>query len=206
MSNTEVEFQEAVIFLGKGYLIAIRSGRDGNVYVAIPQICEQLGLDLQKELEAIEARSDLFWGQRTLRVWSPGGSLSLTSCLRSDLLSAWLSGTAQSTSDSDQLAVFKDDVSAAARAAFFPQDPPGMPDSAFVTSTVTFDEPPPQDMVLKLKRLVDNLHQTNGISSDSLDLLDRLVKKAERLNASKDVEACDRIVLEVNQALGVDKN
>ncbi|MGD0273120.1 MAG: hypothetical protein ABSB96_05280 [Gaiellaceae bacterium] len=199
-----MKFQEAVIFLKPGYLIAIKSGRDGTIYVAIPHICEQLGLDLQREQAAIVARPDLSWGQRTLRVWSPPGSLNLSSCLRSDLISTWLNGVAGSPSDPDQLKVFQETVAAATHAAFYPNDPPGMPAGAFVTSTVTFDEPPPPEMVSKLRRLVDNLHGTEGISKASLNLLDRLVDEAERLNASKDVEASDRLVLEVNRALGVD--
>ena len=199
----DVEFQEAVIFLNPGYMIAVKSGRDGAIYVAILHICEQLGLDLQREQAAIDARPELSWGQRTLRVWSPPGSLQSTSCLRSDLISTWLDGVAGSPSEPGQLKAFQGRVAAAAQAAFYPNVPPGMPDGAFVTNAVTFDEPPPEDVVSKLRGLVDNLHQTTEISAESLNRLDGLLDEAERLNASKDTEASDRLVLEVNRVFGI---
>lgn len=204
MNVREIKFQEAVIFLEGGYLIAVKSGRDGMIYVAVPHICEQLGLDLDREEAAIKAQADLWWGHRALRVWSPPGRLDVESCLRSDLISTWLDGAAGVSHDPDKLKTFQKLTGDAAQTAFDASGLPGMPAGAWVGQTVSFDEPPPPDIVAKLRRLVDSLRGTAGISPESIERLDALVAEAQRLNATKSGDAGDKLVSEVNRVLGID--
>jgi hypothetical protein len=202
----EIKFQEAVIFLEGGYLIAVKSGRDGMIYVAVPHICEQLGLDLDREEAAIRDRADLWWGHRALRVWTPPGSLSVQSCLRSDLISTWLDGAAGVSPNPDKLRAFQKITGDAAQTAFDASGLPGMPAGAWVGQTVSFDEPPPPDIVAKLRRLADSLRGTAGISPESIERLSVLVAEAERLNATKGGNAGDKLVSEVNRVLGIDRD
>lgn len=172
----------------------------------VPHICEALGLDLNREEAALEARAELWWGHRQLRVWTPPGSMKVESCLRSDLLSEWLDDVAGRCQDPGKLMAFRDSIADMARVLFEPSyDMSKMPAGAFLMNIVTFDEPPPPDLVAKLGRLIDHLSaeaRPGGIvSPEKIAELRTLVAKAEQLRDQEDTSASSEIAAEADRIL-----
>jgi hypothetical protein len=206
LGANEMQQEERVVLLHGAVVPVIKSGHDGMIYVSIPHLCEALGLDLDREETVLEARADLWWGHRELRVWTPPGHMKVGPCLRSDLVYKWLADAIERSPNPDKLGTFRDVVGDVARIVFDSKDlMSDMPPHAMLTNIVTFDEPPPPDIVEKLGRIVDSLGATGIASLESEARLKRLVAEAKRLNAQESTSANrKKIISEVDQLLGAD--
>ena len=144
------EFQEAIVDLLGGPIVVVKSSYDGFVYVSIPDICKALSLDFDQEEADLEARVELWWGHRQFRVWLPPGRLEDTSCLRSDLISAWLDSAAGRSPSPEKLKSFQRETNNAVCGIFDPSPQASMSGAATVITRVEFGEPPPSDVLRKL--------------------------------------------------------
>ena len=82
--------EQKQVLLYEDELTAVRV-QDGDVYVALNQMCNSLGLDTQGQRQRIDRHEVLSEGVGVCKLHTPGGLQEMT-VLRVDLIPLWLSG------------------------------------------------------------------------------------------------------------------
>lgn len=107
-NQLEVVVQQEIAFYGDN-LIAVQTS-DGNVYAALSQMCDALGIDAQAQRRRIERHAVLSDGLHGVAIMTTpsqdgrGGGLQRAYALRADLVPLWLSGI-QASRVSDEVRV-----------------------------------------------------------------------------------------------------
>jgi P22_AR N-terminal domain len=135
-ADEQVVHQQNIAVEGDEFTVALAP--DGLLYMSLPAICSALGVNARAQIRRIQRTEELQPGLRQLVLETRGGRQRIN-CLQITLISAWLENLQAETvlgKVQQKLAVFQQELAAAARAAF-----PDLPERALVPTTpVLYDD------------------------------------------------------------------
>lgn len=176
--DRQSKLQETIAILFGSKVVAVKSVDDGSVYASLPHLCAAVGLELEQQEALIIEHADLWRGYRYFQLWvalrAPG--LKTTPCLRADLISPWLACAEPDSSSRERARLFQRTAAGTLQGLFEPNRPSSPKDDIILVEIVTFDEPPPPEILEKLERLVSALHSDttgNAPPPETLEAIDR---------------------------------